>query len=56
MLSSKVGRLLVPDRAYGMERYGGDPVAMPFRPVFDFTTMLNMFQAAAFRKPFSGIY
>lgn len=37
VLSSKVGRLLVPDRAYGMERYGGDPAAMPFRPVFDFT-------------------
>jgi D-threo-aldose 1-dehydrogenase len=37
VLSSKVGRLLVPDREYGMQRYGGDPAAMPFRPVFDFT-------------------
>ena len=35
-LSTKVGRLLVPDRAYAMEQTG-DPRAMPFRPVFDFT-------------------
>lgn len=26
------------------------------RPVFDFTTMINLFQAAAFRRPFSGFY
>lgn len=37
VLSTKVGRLLVPDREYGMQRYAGDPAAMPFRPVFDFT-------------------
>ena len=36
VLSSKVGRLLVPDREYAMGHYG-DPRAMPFRPVFDFT-------------------
>ena len=36
VLSSKVGRLLVPDREWAMERHG-DPRAMPFRPVFDFT-------------------
>lgn len=36
VLSTKVGRLLVPDRAYAMAHYG-DPAAMPFRPVFDFT-------------------
>ena len=36
VLSSKVGRLLVPDRAYAMERHG-DARALPFRPVFDFT-------------------
>lgn len=35
-LSTKVGRLLVPDRAFAMDRHG-DPRAMPFRPVFDFT-------------------
>ena len=37
VLSSKVGRMLVPDRTYSMERYEGNPAAMPFRPVFDFT-------------------
>lgn len=36
VLSTKVGRLLVPDRAYAMERCEG-PAALPFRPVFDFT-------------------
>jgi D-threo-aldose 1-dehydrogenase len=36
VLSSKVGRLLVPDRAAAMARYN-DPRAMPFRSVFDFT-------------------
>jgi D-threo-aldose 1-dehydrogenase len=36
VLSTKVGRLLVPDRAFAMERHG-DPRALPFRPRFDFT-------------------
>ncbi|KQW75820.1 hypothetical protein ASC89_23125 [Devosia sp. Root413D1] len=36
VLSTKVGRLLVPDRAFSMERHG-DPRALPFRPKFDFT-------------------
>lgn len=36
VLSSKVGRLLMPDRAYAMEKFG-DARALPFRPVFDFT-------------------
>ncbi|RYE44951.1 MAG: aldo/keto reductase [Hyphomicrobiales bacterium] len=36
VLSTKVGRLLVPDRAFAMERHG-DPRALPFRPKFDFT-------------------
>jgi len=36
VLSSKVGRLLVPDRAFALNRYGSAS-AMPFRPVFDFT-------------------
>lgn len=36
VLSTKVGRLLVPDRAYALERTG-DPRAMPFRPKFDFS-------------------
>lgn len=36
VLSTKVGRLLVPDRDYAMARHG-DARAMPFRPVFDFT-------------------
>jgi D-threo-aldose 1-dehydrogenase len=36
VLSTKVGRLLVPDRDYAMERYD-NPAAMPFRPIFDFT-------------------
>jgi len=26
------------------------------RPVFDFTTMINLFQAASFRRPFQGFY
>ena len=37
MLSTKVGRLLQPDRGWALERYGSDPRAMPFRPVFDFS-------------------
>jgi len=37
VLSSKVGRLLVPDRAWSLDRYDGDARAMPFRPVFDFS-------------------
>lgn len=36
VLSTKVGRLLLPDREFAMSRYA-DPRAMPFRPVFDFT-------------------
>jgi D-threo-aldose 1-dehydrogenase len=36
VLSTKVGRLLVPDRAHALERYG-DPRAMPFRYEFDYT-------------------
>jgi len=36
VLSTKVGRLLVPDRDYAMGR-NGDARALPFRPVFDFT-------------------
>jgi D-threo-aldose 1-dehydrogenase len=36
VLSTKVGRLLVPDRAHALERYG-DMRAMPFRYVFDYT-------------------
>lgn len=36
VLSTKVGRLLVPDRDWAMQRHG-DARAMPFRPVFDFT-------------------
>ncbi|MBN9315035.1 MAG: aldo/keto reductase [Devosia sp.] len=36
VLSTKVGRLLVPDRAWAMQRHG-DARALPFRPVFDFT-------------------
>ncbi len=37
VLSSKVGRMLVPDRAQALERSGGDARAMPFRYVFDFS-------------------
>ncbi|MGV3490979.1 MAG: aldo/keto reductase [Devosia sp.] len=37
VLSTKVGRVLVPDRAFALQKFGGDPSAMPFRPVFDFT-------------------
>jgi D-threo-aldose 1-dehydrogenase len=36
VLSTKVGRLLVPDRAFAIERQG-DPRALPFRPKFDFS-------------------
>ncbi|HVX80054.1 MAG TPA: aldo/keto reductase [Devosiaceae bacterium] len=36
VLSTKVGRLLVPDRASAMARYG-NPRAMPFRVAFDYT-------------------
>ena len=36
VLSSKVGRLLVPDRAAAMARTD-DPRAMPFRSIFDYT-------------------
>lgn len=36
VLSTKVGRLLVPDRAFAMQRHG-DPRALPFRPKFDFS-------------------
>ncbi len=37
VLSTKVGRSLVPDRAFGLEASGGDPRAMPFRHVFDYS-------------------
>ncbi len=36
VLSTKVGRLLVPDREFALKRFGSAE-AMPFRPVFDFT-------------------
>lgn len=36
VLSSKVGRLLVPDRDWALAS-SGDARALPFRPVFDFT-------------------
>ena len=36
VLSTKVGRLLEPDRAYALEKWGS-PAALPFRPVFDFS-------------------
>ena len=36
VLSTKVGRLLVPDRAHALERYG-DKRAMPFRAQFDYS-------------------
>lgn len=36
VLSTKVGRLLEPDRAYALEKWGS-PTALPFRPVFDFS-------------------
>src|SRR5690606_6437567 len=36
VLSTKVGRLLVPDSEWAMERHG-TARALPFRPVFDFT-------------------
>jgi D-threo-aldose 1-dehydrogenase len=37
VLSSKVGRMLVPARAHALERSGGVARAMPFRYVFDFS-------------------
>lgn len=37
VLSSKVGRILIPDRAHALERSGGDPRALPFRYIFDFS-------------------
>lgn len=36
VLSTKVGRLLVPDRAWAMQKHG-TARALPFRPEFDFT-------------------
>lgn len=36
VLSSKVGRLMVPDAAYGLERTGS-AAAMPFRPHYDYS-------------------
>lgn len=36
VLSTKAGRLLVPDRQWARERWGSD-AAMPFRPMFDFS-------------------
>lgn len=37
VLSTKVGRLLVLDRAHALERAGGDARALPFRCVFNFS-------------------
>ena len=37
VLSTKVGRLLVPDRAHALTAYAGDRRAMPFRAVFDYS-------------------
>lgn len=37
VLSSKVGRLLIPDRAHALERSDGNPRALPFRYVFDYS-------------------
>lgn len=37
VLSTKVGRLLVPDRAHALQVYGGDRRAMPFRVRFDYS-------------------
>lgn len=39
----------LPPYAHAVQRAVG-------RPVFDFTTMINFFQAAAFRRPFQGFY
>lgn len=36
VLSTKVGRLLVPDAAYGRDKTGS-PAAMPFRPHYDYS-------------------
>lgn len=36
VLSTKVGRMLEPDRAYALEKWGSE-AALPFRPVFDFS-------------------
>jgi D-threo-aldose 1-dehydrogenase len=37
VLSTKVGRMLVPDRAHALKTYGGDMRALPFRYIFDYT-------------------
>lgn len=37
VLSSKVGRLLVPDRDHALAAYGGDLRAMPFKVQFDYS-------------------
>jgi D-threo-aldose 1-dehydrogenase len=37
VLSTKVGRMLVPDRAHALKASGGDMRAMPFRYTFDYT-------------------
>jgi D-threo-aldose 1-dehydrogenase len=37
VLSTKVGRMLVPDREHALKASGGDRRAMPFRYVFDYT-------------------
>jgi len=37
VLSTKVGRMLVPDREHALKTSGGDRRAMPFRYVFDYT-------------------
>jgi D-threo-aldose 1-dehydrogenase len=37
VLSTKAGRLLVPDRDHALAAYGGDRRAMPFRVRFDYT-------------------
>lgn len=37
VLSTKVGRMLVPDRDAALKASGGNPRAMPFRYVFDYT-------------------
>ena len=37
VLSTKVGRMLVPDREHALKMSGGDTRAMPFRYIFDYT-------------------
>jgi D-threo-aldose 1-dehydrogenase len=37
VLSTKVGRMLVPDREHALKAYDGDRRAMPFRYTFDYT-------------------